>query len=69
MSIFWDLLKIRASLKIQNAIIDAVDTQRKLEERAEINKNAEKIIDAVYNNEFTKIRDENKPDTNNQSTE
>jgi hypothetical protein len=66
MSIFWDLLKIRASLKIQDAIIDAVDAQKRSEERAEIEKNAEKIIDAVYNNEFTKIRNENKPDSDKQ---
>jgi hypothetical protein len=65
---FWNVFKntayLRASWAIQDKIIDTVnDIQESSEEQQRVEsmiENSDKIIDAVYNNPFTKERNKTK---------
>jgi hypothetical protein len=62
MSGFWDVFKktayFRFSWFIQDKMIESVGEIQKMSEQSSLEKNKGKIIDAVYDNEFSKHRNE-----------
>lgn len=62
MSIFWDILKIRASIKIQDSIWEELNQTKRMAERESIQKNANKILEVVNNNIFNEERKKKKID-------